>query len=298
MASLGIDIGGTAIKAGLYRDDQLESLPAVPTPRQPDGIIQAVIDIARQHPSGDPLGVAVAAFLDSTRRRVALSPNIDWEDRALAEELESALDRRVVVENDANAAGFAEYARGAGVNAQSMVMITLGTGVGGAVILDSQLLTGPRGMAAELGHIIVEPGGERCGCGQRGCVETVSSGTAMMRQVAHQLGREVSEPAALESELEAHPSLRAEVVERAARGIMLALANLQAVLDPEVVVIGGGVADRLGPLLFEALDHARAEVLEGRRSGAFPDIRPARLGNTAGVIGAALLAREAGESAR
>ena len=298
MASLGIDIGGTAIKAGLYRDHQLESLPPVPTPRQPDEIVQAVIDLAVAHPDVDAVGVAVAAFLDSTRRRVALSPNIDWVDRPLADELESALGRPIALENDANAAGYAEYARGAGAHAPSMVMITLGTGVGGAVLVDGQLLTGPRGMAAEIGHIIVEPDGARCGCGQRGCVETVSSGTAMMREVARKLGREVADAAMLERELNDNASLRDEVIARVARGLVLTLANLQAVLDPEVVVIGGGVAERLGPSLFAAIEHARSEVLEGRRSTAFPDMRPATLGNTAGVIGAALLASEAAQAAR
>ena len=298
MTSLGIDIGGTAIKAGLYRDDQLEPLPAVATPRQPDEIVQAVIDIAREHRAVEATGVAVAAFVDASRRSIALSPNIDWADRPLADEVEAAIERPIAVENDANAAGFAEYARGAGARSRSMVMLTLGTGVGGAVILDGDVVTGPRGMAAELGHIIVEPGGERCGCGQRGCVETVSSGTAMMSQVARKLGRDVSQPAALEHELAQNPSLRDEVVSRAARGLVLALANLQAVLDPEVVVIGGGVTDRLGASLFDAIDRQRAHLLEGRRSDAFPDIRAAQLGNTAGVIGAALLAQQAAQPAR
>ena len=268
------------------------------TPRAPGEIVQAVIDIARQHGDVEATGVAVAAFVDASRRRIALSPNIDWVDRPLADEVEAAIGRPIVIENDANAAGFAEYARGAGAKSRSMVMLTLGTGVGGAVILDGHVVTGPRGMAAELGHIIVEPGGERCGCGQRGCVETVSSGTAMMSQVATKLGRDVSEPAALEQELAHNASLRDEVVSRAARGLVLALANLQAVLDPEVVVIGGGVTDRLGASLFDAIDQQRALLLEGRRSDAFPDIRAAQLGNTAGVIGAALLAQQAAQPAR
>ena len=298
MTSLGIDIGGTAIKAGVFDGDELRALDPIPTPTNPDDIVQAVIDIARKHPQVDSVGVAVAAFLDRTRRRVLLSPNISWSDRALADELEQALGVPVGLENDANAAGFAEYSRGAGRGASSMVMLTLGTGVGGAVIVGGQLLTGPRGIAGELGHIIVEPGGVRCGCGQRGCVETVASGTALMRLASEALGEPVTTAGALETALHHQPRLREQLLVRASEALVLAVANLQAVVDPDVVVVGGGVAERLGSELFEALGTARGVVLEGRRSDAFADIRPAMLGNRAGTIGAALLAMSNAASPR
>ncbi len=289
MTSLGIDIGATAIKAGLYDGTTLIPLDSQPTPTNPDDIVRAVVDIAKAH-HVESVGVAVAAFLDPPRRRVVLSPNIGWSNRDLADELEAALGVRVVIENDANAAGFGEYSRGAGAGAQTLVMLTLGTGVGGALLIDGQLVTGAQGMAGEFGHIIVEPGGERCGCGQRGCVETLASGGAMMRRAQQELGAHITSPEHLQAALADHPELGQDLLQRACRAIILTLANLQAVVDPDVAVIGGGVTERLGSELFDALARAQHSVLDGRRSEFFADIRPAQLGNQAGVIGAALLA--------
>ena len=290
--SVGVDIGGTTIKAARITDGgQLEDPLTRPTPTQPDELVDEVVGLLEHYPPELPAGVAVAAFLDSPRRNVVMSPNISWSNRPLAAELEQRSGRAVYLENDANAAGWAEFCAGAGKGAHSMVMLTLGTGVGGAVIIGDRLIDGSRGLAAELGHIVVEPGGRVCGCGQRGCVETVSSGTAMMRAVAEASGHAIDSPDALESELAADPGLRRVVVDAAAQGIVLALVNLQAVLDPEVAVIGGGVADRLGQELMDSLVRAHRELVSSRRSTAFPEFRQAQMGNQAGMVGAGLLAR-------
>lgn len=292
MHSVGVDIGGTTIKAARVTDNgQLEDLTTRPTPANPDDLVDAVVELLGHYPAELSAGVAVAAFLDSGRRQVVMSPNISWSNRPLAEELEQRSGRRVHLENDANAAGWAEFRAGAGKGSHSMVMLTLGTGVGGAVIIGDRLIDGSRGLAAELGHIVVEPGGRVCGCGQRGCVETVSSGTAMMRSVADAIGRPIDSPEVLESELAADSALRHVVVDTVAQGIVLALINLQAVIDPEVAVIGGGVADRLGPELMDSLGRAHSELGASRRSTAFPELRQAQMGNQAGIVGAGLLAR-------
>jgi len=292
---VGIDIGGTAIKGGLFSGSSeplaWEEVPTTAT--EPDQLVSSAIELisrlrARHHVHS--VGVAVAAFLSADRSRVELSPNISWENRPLRQELVEATGLSVVIENDANAAAYAEFHEGAGTDVSSMVMLTLGTGVGGAVIESGRLLVGARGIAAELGHVIVEPEGAVCGCGQRGCVETVSSGTAMMAMVSAETGQQVTTSAELQRLLESDDALVDLVVGRVARGVIHALINIQAVLDPPVAIIGGGVGERLGGVLQSHLDSARTELLAGRRSTAFPEIRFAQLGNRAGALGAALLA--------
>lgn len=290
--SLGIDIGGTSIKAGIVGPEGIVGeVRQVPTALDPDDIVAATLALARDFDGVERVGVAVAAFVDPAREYIELSPNIAWEGRPLRRELEDALQFAVVLENDANAAGVAEYTLGAGREAHSMVMLTLGTGVGGAVVLDGNVLPGARGVAGELGHIVVEPGGALCGCGQRGCVETVSSGTALLRMAGSVSGRQLGSADELERVLRDAPELRATLLQQMADGVISALVQIQAVVDPALAVIGGGVAERLGAELFAALTRGRHDVVEGRRSAAFPQIVPAHLGNTAGVIGAGLLAQ-------
>lgn len=301
MYSLGVDLGGTRIKSGVVGPDgAVQQFGSVSTPAHPDDIVDAVVEsVTRLRSEWDVshVGVAVAAFLDATRAQVELSPNIAWADRPLREELGDRLALPVVLENDANAAGYAEAARGAGEGADSVVMLTLGTGVGGAVVLGGRPLVGARGIAGELGHLVVEPGGAQCGCGQRGCVETVSSGTAMMAQVSALTGRAISDASQLAQELASDPSVRDAVLARVAQGLIQGIVQIQAVVDPDVVVLGGGVAENLGEVLLEAMRVAHRELLEGRRSQAFPEIRLATLGNQAGVLGAALLAAGQGPAA-
>lgn len=290
--SLGIDIGATSIKAGVVGSEGLGGeVLEVPTPVNPDDIVARTIALVRGFSGTQRVGVAVAAFLDPARERIELSPNIAWEGRLLRRELQDSLQLPVVLENDANAAAVGEYTFGAGRQAASMVMLTLGTGVGGAVVLAGELLSGARGVAGELGHLVVQPGGVLCGCGQRGCVETVSSGTALLRMAGSAVGKQLGSADELEKVLRDAPELRATLVQQMADGVISALVQIQAVLDPVVAVIGGGVADRLSEELFAALNRATDRELEGRRSLAFPEIVPAHLGNTAGIIGAGLLAQ-------
>ena len=298
--SIGIDIGGTAIKAGLLDDAgalvttaRRESVPA-----HPDAIVEHTISLVKELAEGlngsYSLGVAVAAFLNPARDTVVLSPNIAWENRSLRGELESSLGVPITLENDANAAAWGEYQQGAGVGAESMVMFTLGTGVGGAVIVNDRLLVGARGIAGELGHIIVEPDGPQCGCGQYGCLEAVASATAFVREYRAHTGNHDVTTATLEEALSHQPELSASLYRRAARALALALVDVQAVCDPECVVFGGGMADKAGSVLMPLVQQHWAELTRDRRSEARPAIRLATLGNNAGVIGAALASRASG----
>ena len=291
---LGIDIGGTKIAvARVSGDGQVLASVSAPTPAgDPAALLEVVADLVANVTAADvapTVGVACAAFMNETRDRVYLAPNIAWKDYPLRAELESILERPVVIENDANAAGVAEFEHGAGRGARSMIMLTIGTGVGGAVISDGTLLTGGFGVGAELGHVIVEPDGRLCGCGSRGCLEQYASGTALVREATRLLGRPV-EPDELRELLVARDPRAHEALETVARYIGRALVTMVAVLDPDVIVLGGGVSDA-GAALTTPLQEEFARHYGPYSERPVPRIVIASMGNTAGVVGAAALAR-------
>lgn len=295
MYSIGVDLGGTTIKAGVVTSQGVveRSESRATTPDSPDqiiGLVAELVESLRGSHRDWPLGVAVAAFLDPSRRHVMLSPNINWENVPLAEQLEDMLGGSVAVENDANAAGWAEYQVGAARHADSSVMFTLGTGVGGSVIDRGQLLIGSRGLAGELGHLPVEFPGHRCGCGQSGCVETVASAKGFLRELREKMG----EPGMVITDVEpaflTHPAVATELFERAAEAMARAILQVHAVVDPGVVVLGGGIIERTGKTLVAMIQQRVAALAADRRS-PLAEIVPAQCGNQAGIVGAALLAR-------
>jgi glucokinase len=291
----GIDIGGTKIAAGLVSaEGELSQRIERPTnPSDPQAIIDAVVEMVAEL-DGDhvarAVGVAAAAFLDRTRDRVYFAPNIAWSDFPLQDVLEQRLLRPVTLENDANAAGWAEFQFGAAKHAHSMVMLTMGTGVGGAIVEDGRLLIGGFGAAGELGHIIIEPNGLLCGCGNRGCLEQYASGTALMREARSDLKRPELTSEEMTDLLVAGDGAAIAVLHRVCDAMGRGITSLVAVTDPEVVVIGGGVA-KAGSLVSDPITESFR-----RHSGAYdrrpvPRIVVATMGNSAGVIGAADLAR-------
>lgn len=295
MYTCGIDIGGTKIAAGLVSSEgELSQRIERPTnPSDPQAIIDTVVEMVAEL-DGDQVaravGVAAAAFLDRTRDRVYFAPNIAWSDFPLQDVLEERLGRPVTLENDANAAGWAEFQFGAAKHAHSMVMLTMGTGVGGAIVEDGRLLIGGFGAAGELGHIIIEPDGLLCGCGNRGCLEQYASGTALMREARADLGRpeltsEEMTELLVDGDLAAIAVLN-KVCDAMGRGI----TSLVAVTDPEVVVIGGGVA-KAGTLVSEPITQSFKRHYGAYDRRPVPRIVVATMGNSAGVIGAADLAR-------
>jgi len=238
------------------------------------------------------VGVAAAAFLDRGRDNVYLAPNISWTNFPLRARLVDALDRPVLLENDANAAGWAEFQFGAARTAESMIMLTIGTGVGGAIVESGKLLLGGFGAGAELGHLIIEPGGRLCGCGTRGCLEQYASGTALVREARVLLGRDDVSSAEL-MELFEHGDERArDALEKVGAALGVGISSLVAVIDPEVIVIGGGVA-AAGEHLLEPVRRSFQATYGPYGGRPTPDILVATLGNTAGVVGAADLARHA-----
>ncbi|WP_169582732.1 ROK family glucokinase [Microbacterium thalassium] len=307
MLKVGIDIGGTKIAGGVVDPDGriLEKL-RVDTPADTAQLAAAVIDMARHFSAEHDIvavGVAAAGFIDRDRATVIHAPNIAWRNEPLKASLEAGIDVPIAIENDANAAGWAEFRFGAGRDVDNMVMLTMGTGVGGAIVLDGELFRGGHGIAAELGHTRFIRDGLRCGCGQNGCLEQYASGRALQREanaIADEGGigsalaalrdekGSISGPAVSRLVLAGDPGAT-EALRRVATALGEACGGFQAVLDPELFVIGGGVA-QLGEDLLAPVRLAYETSLPGYGDRPVAEFAIAQLVNDAGLIGAADLA--------
>ncbi|WP_150306480.1 ROK family glucokinase [Planctomonas psychrotolerans] len=310
MHSVGIDIGGTKI-AGALVDDLGTILreDRQPTPAgSPDSIVDTVVAMVERLSVGEPVaavGVAAAGFIDAAQSTVYYAPNINWRNEPFRDKLEARIPLPIIVENDANAAGWAEFRYGAGRLVSDMVMLTIGTGVGGAIVAGDRLFRGGFGAGAELGHMRVVPGGLPCGCGAHGCIEQYGSGRALLR-IANELA-DLGGPhggALAERRSEAGVLTGADVsaliiagdpgaigaLRQLGTSLGEACASLGAILDPQLFVFGGGVA-QAGDLLLDPIREAYAAHLPARGYHPEPDFRIAELVNDAGVVGAADLAR-------
>ena len=309
--TIGVDVGGTKIAAGVVDDSgrivasTRRETPATEPEEIELSVADAVAELRLSHEIAS-VGLSVAGFVDASRSNVVFAPNIAWRDEPLRADLEKRIGLPVVVENDANAAAWGEFRYGAASAVDDMVLVTLGTGVGGGIVLDGRLLRGAFGIAAELGHVRVVPNGIRCGCGNRGCWEQYASGNALVREARELVASGTPLAGALSDACGGDPAaLQGQDVTRLAQGgdpastELLAdlgrwlgegIASVVAVLDPAAIVIGGGVAEA-GDLLLEPARAAFRRQLTGRGHRPEAELRLAVLGNTAGVIGAADLAR-------
>jgi glucokinase len=286
--AVGVDLGGTKIAAGVVDDaGKVVARARRDTPAGPYAAVDAIAELVRELDAGGlPVGVGVAGFVDVTRRRVLFAPNLDWPEVPFAETVADRLGGPVVLENDANAAAWAESRFGAGAGVRDMVLVTVGTGIGGGIVLDGALMRGGFGIAGEFGHLALVADGRSCPCGQVGCWEQYASGGALSRAGRDRGVEDVA--AALE---EGNPTAL-ELLAEVGTWLGVGLAAVAAVLDPAVIVIGGGVVEN-GELL---LSPARAEFrrrLPAAEHRPVAEIRPAALGPAAGLVGAADLARAA-----
>lgn len=306
---LGIDVGGTAIKVGIC-DAEGKLLNTYEGPTGTDEGVQVVLDNIAQYAqkiveqsefSWDAVagcGIGFPGFMDMKKGIVRFAPNLKWTDVPVQEILEEKLQVPIRINNDANIAALGEAWSGAGRGVDDMVMLTLGTGVGGGIITGGKIYEGYNGMAAELGHIQVVPDLEavHCGCGQTGCVETVSSATGIVRMAQDALERGEKTVLAMESEVTAKAVLDAaregdevaqRIVNRAGFYLGRTMSMLAVILNPQRFVIGGGVS-KAGEILFAPIREAFVKYTpETLQEGI--DIVPAELGNNAGVVGAAAL---------
>ncbi|WP_062073515.1 ROK family glucokinase [Demequina sediminicola] len=315
MYAVGVDIGGTKIAVGVVDDDGriLEQVRRPTQPEAPESIDAAIADAVTELATRyefEAVGLAAAGFVSSDRERVLFAPNIAWRDYPLAQRVASKLyrtDLHIVVENDANAAGWAEFAYGPARDVSSMIMLTIGTGLGGAIITDGQLVRGSAGFAAELGHVRVVPDGHPCGCGHRGCWEQYASGSALVREAKRAASERSVRAADLLRRADGHASaikgphvtaaadagdeLGIELLHELGHWIGAGAASMSAVLDPEMYVIGGGVV-AAGDLLLKPARESYSAALPALGHRPIADIVPASMGNDAGIVGAAALARD------
>jgi glucokinase len=309
--TIGVDVGGTKIAAGVVSDSgeilaELRAESPADSVAEIEACIADLIAQLRRDHEVVAVGVGAAGFIDNTRSRVLFAPNLAWRDLDLRADLERLTGLPVVIENDANAAAWGEFRFGAGADVSDLLLVTVGTGVGGGVVLDGELVRGAFGVAAEIGHIRLVRDGITCGCGLRGCLEAYGSGSALVRQtheaaladpvaaaalISRAGGRveAIAGPMITDAAHAGDPFAIARFVEL---GTWLGegIASLAAVLDPGTVTLGGGVA-AAGDLLLAPTRAAYVANLTGRGHRPEADFRLARLGNKAGMIGAADLAR-------
>ena len=311
MAFLGVDLGGTNIKAALVTEDgKILREASVPTalPRSPEAVCDDIVKLCTELASGEwveAMGVGCPGSVD--RGRVLYSNNLNWHDFDMAEYLQSRIGLPVYIGNDANVAALGEALAGCAKGAESAVILTLGTGVGGGVVLQGKLLTGYTGVASEPGHMVIMDSldAPRCTCGRCGCFESLASATALIRMTAeacrahpqsllHTLapredtitGRTAFD-AAIQGDIAAQ-----EVVEHYIHYLAVGVANLINIFFPEVIELSGGVANQ-GEALLRPLRVAVEPMVFGNAfAQKHTRITTCTLGYRAGVIGAALLAKQ------
>ncbi len=310
--AIGIDIGGTKVLGGVVTGSgEILATARRDTPREggralTEAIAKVATELVQQYPV-DSIGVSAAGFISSDRQTMLATPNIsNWNGVNLVAELTEILDKKIVLENDANAAAWGEFKFGAGRGRSDLMMLTLGTGVGGGLILGGSVFRGAFGIGAELGHIRIVPEGQLCGCGIRGCLEQYASGSALMRHAREAID---ASPLLARNLLDRGDGtiegLRGSDITEAARDgdpvaiaafntmatyLGAGIASLCAVIDPSCVVLGGGVIDA-GELFLGPTRDAALRLIPFSGKHPYPEIVAAELGNHAGLVGVADLSR-------
>ena len=307
--TIGVDIGGTSIRAAVVTADHtvLAALE-VPTPHtvtQTDDAVVAVVTQLRESHPVTGVGLAVAGFVSSDRTRVMFSPHLAWRDDPVAARLAARIGLPLVMDHDVNAAVWAEAHSGAAVGSPVCLLVALGTGIGAGLVVGGELYRGAHGVAPELGHVVLVPDGRPCPCGKRGCWERYCSGTALALTATELLAVEAdpagplvamggADPAALTGRMVAAAADAGDPVARSAlyelgRWLGVGLAMAADILDPELIIIGGGVVGAADHFLPVALERMTA-MMTGAGSRPAPRVARADYGSDAGIIGAAMMA--------
>ncbi len=315
--TVGVDIGGTKVSGGLVDETgAIVGRTRRDTPHRStapsvveDAIVSVVEELLAQteRDAVRAVGIGAAGFVSADRSRVVFAPHLSWRDEPLRESLSRRVHLPITVDNDANAALWAEHRFGVAQDTSHAVMITLGTGIGGGLLVDGVLMRGRYGIAGEFGHMQVVPSGLRCECGNRGCWEQYSSGNALVREARGLVGARSPVASDLLARADGDPAnLTGPMITEAARAgdrtsvellaeigtwLGIGMANLAAAIDPEVFVVGGGVSAAQDLLLGPARE-AFGRQLTGRGYRPQARIEVATLGPDAGLIGAAALASD------
>lgn len=310
--TVGIDVGGTKVLGGVVDEHGKILMHARrDTPREGGGALTATIaEVARELTTAysvSSVGISAAGFVSSDRKTMLATPNIaGWNGVNLDAELTEIIGLPVVIENDANAAAWGEAAFGAGKGHDHLLIVTVGTGIGGGIVVNGNLYRGGFGIAAEIGHMRVVPEGHLCGCGARGCFEQYASGSALMRHareaisatpelarnllalgdgtIAGLTGKDITEAA------QNGDAVALAAFNTTAHYLGAGIASLSVILDPTRVVIGGGVVEA-GEILLGPTRESLKRHMPFAGKHPYPEIVPAQLGNEAGLVGVADLAR-------
>jgi glucokinase len=314
---IGVDLGGTKILTALAdMDGRLVAEVKVSTEAREGrqhvlgritGSVEQVLEKAGVKPEQvQALALGAPGPLDTRQGIIHFAPNLGWHDLPVKQVLEQRLAIPVLLDNDANLAALGEHRYGAGRNEDNMVYITVSTGIGGGLILGGRLYHGSADVAGEIGHMTVCPDGPLCSCGNRGCLEALASGTAIAREArelaacgrgAGILAESGGDPAGITAVTVAAAAAAGDagaksIIARAARYLGIGIANIINILNPSLVVLGGGVMD-MGELIWQNLrPEVQARTLEA--AGKSARLAPAELGSRAGVMGAVALALQAG----
>lgn len=309
--TIGVDIGGTKVAAGVVDEDgNILKTSRVPTPQTAEGVIDGIANAVREASAEytvDAVGVGAPGYVDDKRATVLFTPNLSWRHEPLKDRVEQRIGLPVVVENDANAAAWGEYRFGAGQGHGDVVCITLGTGLGGGIIIGGKLHRGRFGVAAEFGHIRMVPDGLLCGCGNQGCWEQYASGSALVRYARQRaaatpenagilLGLGDGTPEGVQGKHVSAAARQGDPVaidsfRELARWAGAGLADLASLFDPGAFIVGGGVSDE-GELVLDPIRKSYRRWLVGGNWRPQAQVLAAQLGNKAGMVGAADLARQ------
>ncbi|MEJ4113336.1 ROK family glucokinase [Corynebacterium kroppenstedtii] len=309
--TVGFDIGGTNLRGAVVTDEgRIIDSEQIPTPASSraleDGVVQIVRQLQCRHEI-KAIGIAVAGFLTPDCRTVRYAPHLPWREADVVDRLEERLHLPVRLEHDANSAAWGEYRYGSAQNEDNWVLFAIGTGIGGALMINGRIYRGAYGTAPEFGHICVVPDGRQCSCGKRGCLERYCSGTALATTAREMIGAHTDIESTLLHDYRARPdeitgrhvSLAAHdgdplaklVVEDFAEWLGRGLAMVHDFFDPSLIVIGGGVSTDSDLFITPALQ-AYSHNVVGAGHRPLADIKTATLGAEAGMIGVADLARE------
>ncbi|MEI2732326.1 MAG: ROK family glucokinase [Dermatophilaceae bacterium] len=313
--AVGVDIGGTKIAAGAVDDTgtvlaraRAQTPHLSTSPSVVESAIVEVVDEVLTRVGRDrvgAVGIGAAGFVAADRATVTFAPHLSWRNEPLRDALQGRLGLPVTVDNDANASAWAEWKFGAGRGESHLLVVNLGTGIGGAIVIDGQLQRGRYGLAGEFGHVQVVPDGRLCECGNTGCWEQYASGNVLVRRAQALLASTSAMATDLRARVAAAGGLTGALVTAAAREgdraalemlaevgawLGVGIAGLAAAFDPGTVVVGGGVS-QAGDLLLDPARAAYARHLTGRGFRPLANVVAAALGPDAGLVGAADLAR-------
>ena len=310
--AIGVDVGGTKVLGGVV-DSAGKILRTFRAETPPEGgdalnntIAKVITELATTHDTS-AVGISAAGLVSSDRATMLGAPNIkDWDGVNISKALKQICNVNAIVENDANSAAWAERVYGAGRGGENVIMVTVGTGIGGAAIVDGNLLRGANGTGAEFGHMRVIPDGELCGCGIRGCFERYASGTALVTRTKAAIAKNPEAgkdllalgDGTIEGLIGNHITQAAKsgdplsisALETTGDWLGAGIATLSMLFDPSIVVIGGGVGDA-GELLLGPARRAMEREMPFFGKHPVPEIVLAKLGNDAGLVGVADLAR-------